>query len=148
MLLLYSFIFLLQTLVFVAFDIVKLFKWIAFCNCILEFLLFISLVKFQIILFKTQQCVFFIACDIYKRSDGQYGLKKKPYQIVLCPTQLFQWKLVCTVTQHCLGYNVFNILQFISSLFFPKILRNLHNFFQDAPLVQVHNTHTYIFYMS
>ena len=28
---------------------------------------------------------------------------KKILQAVLCPTQLFQWKLICTFNQHCLA---------------------------------------------
>ena len=29
---------------------------------------------------------------------------KKIFQAVLCPTQLFQWKLICTFNQHSLSY--------------------------------------------
>ena len=29
---------------------------------------------------------------------------KKIFQAVLCPTQLPQWKLICTFNQHCLSY--------------------------------------------
>ena len=34
----------------------------------------------------------------------------KIFQAVLCPTQLFQWKLICTFNQHCLSYKISNIL--------------------------------------
>ena len=53
------------------------------------------------------------------RSDGGHGFEKI-FQAVLCPTQLFQWKLICTFNQHCLSYKISNRLQFNSSLFFWK----------------------------
>ena len=43
---------------------------------------------------------------------------KKIFQAVLCPTQLFQWKLICTFNQHCLSYKISNRLQFNSPVFF------------------------------
>ena len=48
---------------------------------------------------------------------------RKIFQIVLCPTQLFQWKLICNFNQHCLSYKISSRLQFNSS-FFLKTLRN------------------------
>ena len=61
---------------------------------------------------------------------------KKIFQAVLCPTQLFQWKLICTFNQHCLSYKISSRLQFNSSLFFWKRFETVlhwHNFFQDVP---------------
>ena len=69
------------------------------------------------------------------RSDGRHGFKKI-LQAVLCPTQLFQWKLICTFNQHCLSYKISNRLQFNSDLFFWKRFETVlhwHNFFQDVP---------------
>ena len=78
---------------------------------------------------------------------------KKILQAVLCPLQLFQWKLICTLNQHCLSYKISNRLQFNSSLFFLKrfeTVLHLHNFFQDVPHSQKTfkyiKTDTYIFY--
>ena len=42
---------------------------------------------------------------------------RKIFQAVLCPTQLFQWKLICTFNQHCLSYKISNRLQFNSFCF-------------------------------
>ena len=50
---------------------------------------------------------------------------KKLFQAVLCPTQLFHWKLICTFNQHCLSYKISNRLQFNSSLFSPQIVQNV-----------------------
>ena len=67
---------------------------------------------------------------------------KKIFQAVLCPTQLFQWKLICTFNQHCLSYKIF----------WKRFETELHwnNFFQDVPHSQKPfkyiNTDTYIFY--
>ena len=61
---------------------------------------------------------------------------KKIFQAVLCPTQLFQWKLIYTFNQHCLSYKISHRLQFNSSLFFWKRFETVlhwHNFFQDVP---------------
>ena len=38
----------------------------------------------------------------------------------MCPTQHFQWKLICTFNQHCLSYKVSNRLQFNSILCFSE----------------------------
>ena len=60
----------------------------------------------------------------------------KIFQAVLCPTQLFQWKLTCTFNQHCLSYKISNKLQLNSSLFFWKRFETVlhwHSFFQDVP---------------
>ena len=67
------------------------------------------------------------------------------FQDVLCPTQLFQWKLICTFNQHCLRYKISNRLQFNSSLFFWKLFETVlhwHYFFYDVPLIQ--KTYKYI----
>ena len=86
------------------------------------------------------------------RSDGRHGLEKI-FQAVLCPTQLFQWKLICTFNQHCLSYKISNRLQFNSSLFFWKRFETAlhwHNFFQDVlhsqKTFKYIETDTYIFY--
>ena len=50
---------------------------------------------------------------------------KKIYQAVLCPTQLFQWKRICTFNQHCLSYKISNRLQFNPSLFPRKLFKML-----------------------
>ena len=66
-------------------------------------------------------------------------MASKYFQVVLCPTQLFQWKLICTFNQNCPTYYISNRLQFNSSLFFWKIFETvLHrqNFFQGVPRVQ------------
>ena len=67
-------------------------------------------------------------------------------QAVLCPTQLFQWKLICTINQHCISYKISNRLQFNSSLFFWNFFETVlhwHNFFQDVPHIQ--KTFRYIY---
>ena len=85
------------------------------------------------------------------RSDGRYGFEKI-FQAVLCPTQLFQWKLICTYNQHCLSYKISNRLQFNPSLFPHKLFNMLlhwHTFFQNVPHVEntfkYTNTYTYVF---
>ena len=68
------------------------------------------------------------------RSDGRYGFEKI-FQAVLCPTQLFQWKLICTFNQPCLSYTISNRLQFNSSLFLNKLFKMLlhwHTFFSTC----------------
>ena len=70
---------------------------------------------------------------------------RKIFQAVLCPTQLFQWKLICTFNQHCLSYKISNRLQFNSSLFPHKLFKMLlhwHTSFQHVPHVE--NTFKYI----
>ena len=70
---------------------------------------------------------------------------RKIFQAVLCPTQLFQWKLICTFNQHCLSYKISNRLQCKSSLFPNKLFKMLlhwHTFFQHVPHVE--NTFKYI----
>ena len=72
---------------------------------------------------------------------------KKIFQAVLCPTQLFQWKLICTFN-HCLSYLISNRLQFNSSLFPHKLFKMLlhwHTFFQHVSHVE--NTFIYINYL-
>ena len=57
---------------------------------------------------------------------------QKIFQSVLCPTQLFQWKLICTFNQQCLSYKISNRLQFNSSLFPHKMFKfflHWHTFF-------------------
>ena len=64
---------------------------------------------------------------------------KKIFRAVLCPTQLFRWKLICTFNQHCLSYKISNRLQFNSSLFPHKLFKMLlhwHTFFQHVPHVE------------
>ena len=81
-----------------------------------------------------------------------YGGGIKIFQAVLCPTQLFQWKLICTFNQHCLSYQISNRLQFNSSLFSNKLFKILlrwHTFFQHVPHIEntfIHtNTYAYVF---
>ena len=45
------------------------------------------------------------------------------FQAVLCPTKIFQWKLICSFKQHCLSYKISNKLRF-NSIVFLKTLRN------------------------
>ena len=57
---------------------------------------------------------------------------KKQFQAVLCPTQLFKWKLICTFNQHGFSYHISNRLQFNPSLFSHKLFKILlhwHTFF-------------------
>ena len=49
--------------------------------------------------------------------------KKIIIQAVLCPTQLFKWKLICTFNLHCFSYKISNRLQFNSSLFPHKLFK-------------------------
>ena len=86
------------------------------------------------------------------RSNGRYGFEKI-CQAVLCPTQLFHWKLICTFNQHCLSYKISNRLQFNSSLFPHKLFKMLlhwHTFFQHVPHVEntfkYTNTYAYVFF--
>ena len=79
-----------------------------------------------------------------RRSDGRYDFKKI-FQAVLCSTQLFQWKLICTFNQHCLSYKISNKRQLNSALFFWKLFETVlhwNNFFKDVPHIQ--NTFKYI----
>ena len=60
---------------------------------------------------------------------------RKIFQDALCPTHIFQWKLICTFNQHC--YKISNSLrlQFNSSLFFWKLFETVlywHNFFSTC----------------
>ena len=64
-------------------------------------------------------------------SDWSIWLRKI-FPAVLCPTNLFQWKLICTFNQHSLSYKISNRLQFNSSLFFWKLSETVlhsHNLF-------------------
>ena len=64
---------------------------------------------------------------------------RKIFRAVLCPTHLFQWKLICSFNQHCLSFKFSNRLQFNSSLFFWKLFETVlhwHYFFQDVPHIQ------------
>ena len=45
---------------------------------------------------------------------------RKIFQALLCPSQIFQWKLICTANLHCLSYKISNRLQFNSSLLFSE----------------------------
>ena len=85
------------------------------------------------------------------RSEDRHGFEKI-FQTVLCPTQLFQWKLICTFNQHCRSYRISIRLQFNHSLFSHKLLKMLlhwHTFFQNVPHVEntfkYTNTYTYVF---
>ena len=54
------------------------------------------------------------------------------FQAVLCPTQLFQWKLICSFNQNCLSCKISNRLQFNFFLFPHKLFKMLlhwHTFF-------------------
>ena len=82
------------------------------------------------------------------------GFASKIFQAVLCPTQLFHWKLICAFNQHCLSYKISYILviQFNSSFFWKlfETMLHWHNFFQDVLHIQKTfkyiKTDTYIFY--
>ena len=61
------------------------------------------------------------------------------FQAEMCPTQLFQWKLIFTFNQNCFSYKVSNRLQLNSSLFFWKLFETVlhwHTFFQHLPHVE------------
>ena len=79
-------------------------------------------------------------------------MASKIFQTVLCPRQLFQWKLICTFNHHCLSYT-FSNRQFNYSLFSWKLFETVlhwHRLFQDVQIIQKTfkyiKTDTYIFY--
>ena len=73
------------------------------------------------------------ACTLKVFPEGlMVDMASKIFQAVLCSTQLFLWKLICTFNQHSLSSKISNRRQFNSSLFPHKMFTMLlhwHTFF-------------------